>query len=69
MNDVYDKEDVYVVDIRKENEWNAGHIPGANHHMLGYLEEQANDIPEDKTIVVHCQSGTRSAIGTSLLQS
>ncbi|WP_371018152.1 MBL fold metallo-hydrolase [Pseudalkalibacillus sp. JSM 102089] len=69
LNDVYDKEDVYVVDIRKENEWNAGHIPGANHHMLGYLEEQANDIPEDKTIVVHCQSGTRSAIGTSLLQS
>ncbi len=69
LNDVYDKEDVYVVDIRKENEWNAGHIPGANHHMLGYLEDQANDIPEDKTIVVHCQSGTRSAIGTSLLQS
>ncbi|MCA0173191.1 MBL fold metallo-hydrolase [Bacillus sp. RAR_GA_16] len=69
LKDVYDKEDVYVVDIRKENEWNAGHIPGANHHMLGYLEDQAKDIPEDKTVVVHCQSGTRSAIGTSLLQS
>ncbi|WP_226659272.1 MBL fold metallo-hydrolase [Pseudalkalibacillus hwajinpoensis] len=69
LKDVYDKDDVYVVDIRKENEWNAGHIPGANHHMLGYLEDQAKDIPEDKTVVVHCQSGTRSAIGTSLLQS
>jgi hydroxyacylglutathione hydrolase len=69
LKDVYDKEDVYVVDIRKENEWNEGHIPGANHHMLGYLEDQAKDIPEDKTVVVHCQSGTRSAIGTSLLQS
>jgi len=69
LKDVYDKEDVYVVDIRKENEWNAGHIPGANHHMLGYLEDQAKNIPEDKTVVVHCQSGTRSAIGTSLLQS
>ena len=69
LKDVYDKDDVYVVDIRKENEWNEGHIPDASHHMLGYLEDQANDIPEDKTIVVHCQSGTRSAIGTSLLQS
>ncbi|MYL64888.1 MBL fold metallo-hydrolase [Bacillus hwajinpoensis] len=69
LKDVYDKEDVYVVDIRKENEWNAGHIPGANHHMLGYLEDQTKNIPEDKTVVVHCQSGTRSAIGTSLLQS
>ena len=37
--------------------------------MLGYLEDQAEEIPEDKTVVVHCQSGTRSAIGTSLLQS
>ncbi|MGB8000434.1 MAG: rhodanese-like domain-containing protein [Anaerobacillus sp.] len=69
LKDVYEKDDVYVVDIRKENEWNAGHIPDANHHMLGYLEDQAKDIPDDKTVVVHCQSGTRSAIGTSLLQS
>ncbi|WP_377891044.1 rhodanese-like domain-containing protein [Alkalihalobacillus sp. R86527] len=69
LKDVYEKEDVYVVDIRKENEFNQGHIPGANHHMLGYLEDQVDEIPEDKTVVVHCQSGTRSAIGTSLLQS
>ncbi|TKD72485.1 MBL fold metallo-hydrolase [Pseudalkalibacillus hwajinpoensis] len=69
LKDVYDKDDVYVVDIRKQDEWNNGHIPGANHHMLGYLEDQAEEIPEDKTVVVHCQSGTRSAIGTSLLQS
>lgn len=69
LKNVYDKDDVYVVDIRKQDEWNKGHIPGANHHMLGYLEDQAEEIPEDKTVVVHCQSGTRSAIGTSLLQS
>ncbi|KMM39467.1 MBL fold metallo-hydrolase [Guptibacillus hwajinpoensis] len=69
LKDVYEKDDVYVVDIRKQDEWNKGHIPGANHHMLGYLEDQAEEIPEDKTVVVHCQSGTRSAIGTSLLQS
>ncbi|MBN8209626.1 MBL fold metallo-hydrolase [Bacillus sp. NTK071] len=69
LKDVYDQDDVYVVDIRKQDEWNNGHIPGANHHMLGYLEDQAEEIPEDKTVVVHCQSGTRSAIGTSLLQS
>ncbi|HEY9576189.1 MAG TPA: rhodanese-like domain-containing protein, partial [Pseudobacillus sp.] len=39
------------------------------HHMLGYLEEEAEKLPKDKKIIVHCQAGARSAIGTSLLQA
>ncbi|OCA89083.1 MBL fold metallo-hydrolase [Pseudobacillus wudalianchiensis] len=65
----YEKDDVYVVDIRQQGEWEAGHIPTAHHHMLGYLEEEAEELPKDKKIIVHCQSGARSAIGTSLLQA
>ncbi|KMY55443.1 Zn-dependent hydrolase [Bacillus sp. FJAT-27231] len=65
----YEKDDVYVVDIRQQGEWEAGHIPTAHHHMLGYLEEEAEKLPKDKKIIVHCQSGARSAIGTSLLQA
>ncbi|OZI13590.1 MBL fold metallo-hydrolase [Bacillaceae bacterium SAS-127] len=62
-------EDVYVVDIRQQAEWNEGRIPGAHHHMLGYLQDQLADLPKDKKIIVHCQSGARSAIGTSVLQA
>ncbi|RJS60458.1 MBL fold metallo-hydrolase [Bacillus sp. PK3_68] len=65
----YEKDDVYVVDIRQQGEWEAGHIPTAHHYMLGYLEEEAANLPKDKKIIVHCQSGARSAIGTSLLQA
>ncbi|KAB7706483.1 MBL fold metallo-hydrolase [Bacillus aerolatus] len=65
----YEKDDVYVIDIRQQQEWEAGHIPTAHHHMLGYLEEAVDSLPKDKKIIVHCQSGARSAIGTSLLQA
>ncbi|MFK2825473.1 rhodanese-like domain-containing protein [Bacillus sp. B190/17] len=65
----YDKDDVYVIDIRQQQEWEAGRLPTAHHHMLGYLEEAIAHLPQDKKIIVHCQSGARSAIGTSLLQA
>ncbi|MFD1359904.1 rhodanese-like domain-containing protein [Fictibacillus halophilus] len=64
-----DKEDFYLIDVRYQNEWDDGHIPGAHHHMLGNLEDQLNEIPKDKKIITHCKSGARSAIGTSLLQA
>ncbi|WP_338751494.1 MBL fold metallo-hydrolase [Bacillus sp. FJAT-52991] len=65
----YQNEDVYVMDIRQQAEWNAGHISGAHHHMLGYLQDQLADLPKDKKMLVHCQSGARSPIGTSVLQA
>lgn len=35
--------------------------------MLGTLTDNLDEIPKDKKIIPHCQSGARSAIGTSLL--
>ncbi len=58
---------VTIVDVRSANEWSTGHIPGALHIPLGYLAERASDIPRDKSIVVQCQSGGRSAIAASVL--
>ncbi|OLN24001.1 MBL fold metallo-hydrolase [Domibacillus antri] len=69
LKEQLDSDDVYVIDIRQDKEWNEGHIPGAHHHMLGYLKEELHNIPKDKKIIVHCQSGARSAIGTSYLQA
>ncbi len=60
---------VTVVDVRGVNEYAEGHIPGAQHYMLGYLLETYQDIPTDKPIVVNCQTGGRSAIGASILQA
>jgi hydroxyacylglutathione hydrolase len=58
-----------LIDVRNSSEWQAERIRGAKHIMLGYLSERLGDIPRDKPIVVQCRTGSRSAIGASILQS
>jgi hydroxyacylglutathione hydrolase len=59
--------EVLVVDIRNQTEWDEGHIPGAQHVMLGYLADRSKEIINGQPIVVQCRSGNRSAIGASVL--
>ena len=60
---------VVLVDVRADTEWNAGHIPNAQHLFLGTLPETAAQVVNGKTIVVNCRSGARSAVGASILQA
>ncbi len=58
-----------IVDVRSLREWKEGHIPGAIHIPLGVLAEQSEQLQNaDRPILVHCQSGLRSAIAASLLR-
>lgn len=61
--------DVTLVDVRGLSEWQAGHIPQAQHIMLGYLPGRVSEIPAQKPVVVQCRTGKRSAIGASILQA
>jgi hydroxyacylglutathione hydrolase len=56
-----------VVDVREQGEWNAGHLPGSLNLPLSHLDQRFPDIPRGRTVVVHCQTGPRAAIGASLL--
>jgi hydroxyacylglutathione hydrolase len=60
---------VTVVDVRGRAEWDAGHLPGARNVPLGYLADRINELPVDRPIVLHCQGGTRSSIGASILRA
>jgi hydroxyacylglutathione hydrolase len=57
-----------VVDLREPNEWQAGHIPGAVHHPLGTVTETLANMDRATPLAIHCQGGTRSAIGASVLE-
>ena len=59
----------HVIDVRSDAEWQAGHIPGAQHIALGELSRMASTIPRERPVIVHCQGGARSAIAASLLQA
>ena len=56
-----------VLDVRREPEWEAGHIAGAAWWPLDHFKVSTPEIDRDAAIAVHCKSGYRSAIACSLL--
>jgi hydroxyacylglutathione hydrolase len=62
---------VTVIDVRGQSEWDAGHLPGEAvvNIPLGYLTDRIGEVPTTGSVVVLCQSGSRSAIAASLLRA
>lgn len=60
---------VHVIDVRGESEYNAGHLPDVPNVPLGYLLDRIDEMPRDRPLVLHCQTGARSSIGASLLRA
>jgi hydroxyacylglutathione hydrolase len=61
--------DVTVIDVRGRFEWETGRLPGAPNVPLGYLGDRLAEVPVTGTVVLQCESGSRSAIAASLLQA
>jgi hydroxyacylglutathione hydrolase len=57
-----------VLDVRRENEWEAGHINGADWYPLDHFKAALPPIEPKQPLAVHCQGGYRSVIACSLLQ-
>jgi hydroxyacylglutathione hydrolase len=55
-----------VLDTRQDNEYDAGHVPGADHIELGALAARATDLP-DEPMVVMCGHSERAMGAASLL--
>ena len=58
---------VYLLDVREDDEWAAGHAPDAVHVRLSELNEHSDEIPRDREVYVICRSGARSAYATQAL--
>jgi hydroxyacylglutathione hydrolase len=59
---------IQVLDVRREGEWQAGHIEGAAWFPLDSFKVSAPEIDPAAPVAVHCQSGYRSMIACSLLR-
>lgn len=54
-------DDAVVIDVREDNEWQAGHAPNAIHIAMGTVPERLDELPDtDETVAVICRSGGRS---------
>ena len=49
-----------LLDVREDEEWNAGHAPEAVHLAMGQVSERAGELPTDRTVVCICRVGGRS---------
>jgi hydroxyacylglutathione hydrolase len=55
-----------VLDVRRDDEWAASHIPGALNVPLYDLPQRMDEIPH-KQLWVHCEAGYRASIASALL--
>ena len=59
-----------LLDVRSPGEFAAGHIPGAINVPLDALERKLAQVgPTDRTVIVYCASGARSAAAKRVLMS
>ena len=56
-----------VLDVRTEREWREERIDGSLNLPLSRLQERMEEVPRDRPVVVHCETGYRSSIAASLL--
>jgi rhodanese-related sulfurtransferase len=53
-------EGAMLLDVREDDEWEAGHAPDAVHLAMGLVSERAGELPTDRTVVCICRVGGRS---------
>jgi rhodanese-related sulfurtransferase len=63
-------DDHVLVDVREDNEWNAGHMKGAVHMSKGTIERdiESKYPNKDTALILYCGGGFRSALVADNLQ-
>ncbi|HVB74114.1 MAG TPA: MBL fold metallo-hydrolase [Ktedonobacteraceae bacterium] len=56
-----------VIDVRRDDEWNDGHIPGALHLHVGDLPQHLDEVPRNQPVAVVCRTGHRAEMAASII--
>ena len=70
--DMIDRGEVFILDVRRQDEFDAGHINGAmllavQDIPAQELNTKLQSLPSDRKILVYCRSGRRSALASDIL--
>ena len=60
-------EEIILLDVRTEGEYNAEYIPGAMNIPLSDLENRIDELDSSKVIIVYCKTGSRSRTASETL--
>ena len=58
---LYNDPDVFMLDVREPDEYEAGHIPGITLIPMGEIADRLSEIPTDQEVIVTCRTGNRSS--------
>ena len=64
---ILDGDHLTVIDVRQDDEWAAGHLPGAVHALAPDLPGVVAVLDREAPVAVHCATGYRAALGVSML--
>ena len=59
----------HVVDVREQDEFDAGHVPNAHLIPLNTVPDRMGEIPEGETVWLICQGGVRSMKAANYLEA
>ena len=68
LDELVEEFNVQILDVRKATEYAEGHIPNSINIAHTRLASRMDDLPKNKTLVVHCGSGQRASYSVSLLK-
>jgi rhodanese-related sulfurtransferase len=57
----------FLLDVRENEEWLAGHAPQAAHVPMGEIQDRVSELPVDRTVVCVCRVGGRSGAVAKVL--
>ena len=60
---------VTILDVRSPSEWEAGHIPGAEHKFVADMRDRITGLDKEGRYVTYCASGYRASLAASLMQA
>ncbi|HZK29543.1 MAG TPA: rhodanese-like domain-containing protein [Clostridia bacterium] len=63
------EDDLFIIDIRSETSYKAGHIPGSVSIPLRVLVDKLDSVPKDRPILVVCKLDAMSAYATMILRA
>ncbi|MDP2766569.1 MAG: rhodanese-like domain-containing protein [Candidatus Methanoperedens sp.] len=65
--ELIDRGEVFILDVRTQEEYDAGHIKGSTLIPVQELDKAINKILRDGKILVYCMTGHRSALASEIL--
>ena len=63
------EQNAVIIDVRENDEWNAGHIDNAIHIPLNDIQNRLKELAkyQNQPVITQCRSGARSARAADIL--